>query len=180
MKNLVLFSSLILTCLTGFTQSYLGWITKQVNFRQGPGTEYNIISSLAPGTQIFIVSIESDNGFYNVIDIATDKEGYIHSSYIEIGQEVAKNEGGLFSPSGETTSYDPEIEIFNNTSRTLSLKLNTQTFSFRPQEKKTVTLSPGRYNYRASAPGVIPNIGTEYLEKSIGYSWEFYIVTEYR
>lgn len=180
MKRLIIQAILFLSCLTGFSQSYIGRVTKQINFREGPGTDYGIIASLSAGTQIFIVSLDSDDDFYNIIDIATDREGYAHKAFIEVGQEIKKNEQGMFQPSGQTESYNPEIEIFNNTKLTLTLKLNIQIFSFTPQEKRTIKMSPGSINYRASAPGVIPNIGTEIMRSNQGYTWEFYIVTSYR
>lgn len=180
MKRLILLSILFITYLSSFSQSYLGRVTKQVNFREGPGTDYGIISSLKVGTQIFIVSIETDNDFYNIIDIATDREGYIHKSFVKVEQEIEKNEHGMFTPSGKTETYNPEIEIYNNTKLTLTLKLNNETYSFAPQEKRTISMSPGTCNYRASAPNVIPNIGTEYMSSNQGYSWQFYIVTESR
>jgi hypothetical protein len=34
------------------------------------------------------------------------------------------------------------------------------------------------YYYRAFALYVIPKIGTEYLDSNMGYTWQFYIVTE--
>jgi Bacterial SH3 domain. len=138
MKKLFLLALFLLTASIGFSQSYLGWVTKQVNFRQGPGTNYGVISSLKPGTQIFIVSLETENDFYNIIDIATDKEGYIHKSFVKLGDLVKKNERGMFTPSGKTSNYNPEIEIFNNTSLTLTLKLNSETYTFSPKQKKTI------------------------------------------
>ena len=51
--------------LTAIGQAYLGTITQQVNFREGPGKVYNVINSLKAGTQIFIVSLETDNDFYD-------------------------------------------------------------------------------------------------------------------
>jgi hypothetical protein len=55
----ILFTLILLFVTTTiFSQSYLGTITKQVNFREGSRTEDNIISSLKPKTQIFIVSLE--------------------------------------------------------------------------------------------------------------------------
>ncbi len=177
MKHTLITFLFVLTSTICFGQSYLGKITKQVNFREGPGSDYSIISSLKAGTQIFIVSLDAENDFYNVIDIATDKEGYVHKSFIKVGQEVEKNESGMFTPSGQSTSYNPEVEIYNNTSLTLTLKLNSQIYYFSAHERKTITLSPGACNYRASAPGVIPNIGTEYMQSNQGYTWQFYIVT---
>ena len=123
MKKVLLLLSFILAVSQCFSQAYLGRVTKQVNFRQGPGKEYDIISSLKPGSQIFIVSLETENDFYNIIDIETDKEGYIHKSFVKLGEVVEQNERGMFSPSGKKTSYNPEVEIFNNTSLNLTLKL---------------------------------------------------------
>ena len=179
MKKIILIF-LLLVSNGLLSQSYLGTIIKQVNFREGPATDYGVISSLKSGTLIFIISLEMENDFYNIIDIKTDKEGYIHKSFVKIGEIVEKNDRGMFTPSGKTSTYNPEIEIFNNTSMTLTLKLNSETYSFSPKQKRTITLSPGTYNYRASAPGVIPNIGTEYMESNMGYTWQFYIVTERR
>ena len=83
----------------------------------------------------------------------------MHKSYIKLRDIAKKNESGIFAPSGKTVTYNPEIEIYNNTNLTLTLKLNVQLFTFNPHQKQTISLSPGKYNYRASAPGVIPNIG---------------------
>ena len=180
MRKLILLTILFFSSLIVFSQSYLGKTIKQVNFRQGAGTEFGVISSLKAGTQIFIISLETENDFYNIIDIASDKEGYIHKSFIQVGQEVEKNQQGMFTPSGQAASYNPEIEVHNNTKLTLTLKLNDDIYSFLPQEKKTIKMLPGTCNYRASAPNVIPNIGTEYMKSNQGYSWQFYVVTERR
>jgi hypothetical protein len=167
----------ILTCLG---QSYLGWTTKQVNFRSGPGTEFEIISSLKPGSQIFIVSTETENDFYSVIDIATDKEGYLHKSFVKLGDEVEVNNEGIFSVAGKSSNINPQIEVYNNTSITMTLKINNDKYTFAPQEKKTLTSVAGKCSFRASAPGVIPNVGTENIESNVLYNWEFYIVTGVR
>jgi uncharacterized protein YraI len=64
-KSLILFFIFLATSL--YSQSYLGTITKQVNFREGPGSEYSIIRSLKIGMQIFITSLETENDYYNII-----------------------------------------------------------------------------------------------------------------
>lgn len=174
--TLILFSFFI----SGFSQSYLGTITKNVNFRAGSGSDYKIISSLKPNKQIFIISLETENDYYNIIDIATDKEGYVHKSYVKVGKLVNKSNESVFTPNGESSTYDPEVKIFNNTSKTLTLKMNTQLFYFSAYETKNISISPDQYDFRASAPGVIPYIGTERLGSKQAYSWEFYIVTQRR
>jgi hypothetical protein len=179
-KQITLFLFLLFTTLSLFSQSYLGWANKQVNLREGPGKEFAILKTLQQGQQLFIVSTESESDFLNVIDIKTNTEGYVHRSFIKLGEAVKINEKGFFTPSGESTTSDPEIEIYNNTKLNMTLKLNNDNYYFEPQEKRKITLSPGDYNYRASAPGVIPSIGKEIMESNVGYTWQFYIVTERR
>lgn len=180
MKKIISVSICMFTCFVCLSQSYLGSVTKQVNFRTGPNTSSGIISSLYPGTQIFIISLETENDFYNTIDIATNKEGYIHKSYVKVGKKVEENESGVFTPSGSSGSSKPEIEVYNNTSLTLTIKLNSEVFYFKPQERRTLDIYSGNCSYRASAPGVIPYIGNESIVHNMNYSWEFYIVTKYR
>jgi hypothetical protein len=55
--------------------------------------------------------------------------------------------------------------------------MNDDYYEFAPQEKSTLRLTPGPYKYRASAPGVLPDHGTEKIEKNTLYIWRFYIVT---
>ncbi len=180
--NLKLLLFLLVAIFSGqtiYSQSYLGTISKQVNLREGPGTEYKVISSLKPNTQIFIISLETEDDFYSVINIATNKSGYVHKNYVTVGKELPQSEGG-FTPSGSSGQENPEAEIFNNTSHTMTLRLNSETHTFKPKEKKTLTLSVSTYSFIASAPGVIPNYGSKAFESNTRYTWEFYIVTRYR
>lgn len=179
-KYLLCLAAVIFTGMNSFAQSYLGTITKQVNFREGAGKEYDVIGSMKQGSQIFIVSLETENDYYNIIDIRTNKEGYVHKAFVKVGKQIKENDQAVFSSSGETTSYNPEVEVFNNTSLTLTLKLNSETYSFNPKEKRTLTIEPGSISYRASAPGIIPNIGTQNLQSNQGYTWQFYIITRYK
>lgn len=113
----LLFISLL--SISAMSQSYLGWITSKVNFREQPSTDASILNSLKPGTQIFIVSLETDDDFYNIIDIKTNTEGYVSKKFVKVGTPVKQSAYGIFTPNGESTSYNPAIEIFNNTNITL-------------------------------------------------------------
>lgn len=178
-KNILLLFFILVTNVI-YSQSYLGTITKQVNFRAGSSSSDQIISSLKAQTQIFIISLETDNDYYNIIDINTDKEGYVHKSFVKVGKLVIKSNESVFTPDAKTSNYNSEVKIFNNTSKTLTLKLNTELYHFSPHETKNINLTPGEYDFRASAPGVIPYIGTENLNSNQGYSWQFYITTSRR
>ncbi|OYQ47954.1 hypothetical protein CHU92_00895 [Flavobacterium cyanobacteriorum] len=162
----------------GYGQSYLGRVTGQAGLMKGPGKGSGEILLLKPWVQIFIISMETDNDFYNIIDIATGMEGYVQKEFIKQGDAVPECDKGIFTPNGKAGTYNSEAEIFNDTSITLTLKLNSETYTFAPQQKLTITLSPGTYKYRVSAPGMIPYMGTQPVDSNRAYSWRFFIVTE--
>lgn len=180
MKKLIKIFFLLCFCNFGYSQSYLGTITKQVNFRQGTGSDYEIISSLKPGTQVFILSAESQDDFYNIIDIKTDEEGFVHKSYVKIGKLIAKSDGGFIQETGNSTTDNAEANIFNNTNYTMTLKLNSEVYKFLPKETKNIVLTPGDYSFRASATNVIPNVGVKNFKINGAYNWQFYIETRRR
>jgi|TARA_B110000977_G_scaffold183771_1_gene246723 hypothetical protein len=159
-------------------QSYLGYVTKTVNFRVEANTDSEVISSLNRGTALFVESKHLTNGFYLVLDIATDQEGFVHSGFVELDRELLKNTDGIFTPVGKTDSSNPIIKIHNNTEIRLTLKLNNDLYVFLPQQRKTLTLIAGSYEYRASAAGVLPDYGTEVMQGNYEYEWSFYISSQ--
>lgn len=178
MKKYILSLILFLSLITlSNAQSYLGYVTKQVNFRTESNTSSEIISSLPRGTALFVISKDKINGFYQVLNIETNKEGFVYSSFVQLDKMLPKNEDGIFTPVGKTSSTKPIIKIHNNTRLTLTLKLNNDLYTFTPQERKTLTLSSGSYAYRASAPGVLPDYGTENMQSNHEYEWSFYVST---
>lgn len=178
MKKVFLLTIFLFTIATiSNAQSYLGYVSKQVNFRTEANTNCTVISTLQRGTALFIISKEKINGFYQVLNIETNKEGFVHSNFVQLDRALPKNEDGIFTPIGKTSFTQPVIKIHNNTSLTLTLKLNNDLYTFSPQERKTLTLSSGSYTYRASAPGVLPDYGTENMQSNYEYEWSFYVST---
>ena len=55
-------------------------------------------------------------------------EGYVHKSYVKIGKLVSRSNESVFTPNGEISTYESEVKIFNNTNKTLTLKMNTQLY----------------------------------------------------
>jgi len=69
-----------------FSQSSLGWTNQEANLRSGPGTNFEIVKTLPADSQILIYSLDEENGFYKVKDIATDTNGYILKSLVKLDQ----------------------------------------------------------------------------------------------
>lgn len=178
LRSLVLLSALFTGALHwASAQSYLGWTIKAVNVRSGPGTGYDKLLTAAPGDQLFIYTIQDAGEFYQVIHIASNTEGYVHRSFVQLGERSNANAAGLFTPTGRSATYESDLEVFNNTDLRLTLKMNGATYVFNPYQRTTLTLKPGTYTYVASAPNVIPDHGTERIDSQTSYTWQFYIET---
>jgi hypothetical protein len=167
----------ILLSHVGLAQSYLGQTTKQVNLREGPGTDYEVLRSLPQGSQLFVVIDEVENDFYPVVDIGSNVEGYVHRSFVKLIRILEENREGVFTPTGKTSGILAELEIYNRTELILTLKMGEETYMFKPYERTTLSVQPRKYSYRASAPGVLPDFGSETVDSGTSYSWEFYIIT---
>tara|TARA_B100000900_G_C20541284_1_gene700579 strand:+ start:42 stop:998 length:957 start_codon:yes stop_codon:yes gene_type:complete len=159
-------------------KSYIGYIEKKVNFRSSPSTKSKVYSILSPGATVFINNLNKINGYFSVIEIETNIEGYIHSDYVNIGEEIKLNREKIFTATGKSNNYNPTVNIYNNTNKKMSLKLNNTVYKFSPKEKRDITIQPGTINYRASASNVIPSIGEQDFESYQNYKWEFFIVTK--
>jgi len=160
-------------------QSYLGFIKENVNFRKGPSTDFAIIKSLSAGTQIFIISTKENNNYYKVIDLSTNLEGYVYSTYITLDKPVEVNEDDLFVETGKSSlSTVSQVEVYNNTSKNLTIFIGGSNYLFSSQEKRSISIKPNEYTYRVTAAGVIPYLGKDTIKSGYNYSWEFYIVTK--
>lgn len=180
MKKIILtllFISASLSIVLG--QSYLAVTKQKANLRDMPDKSSEVLDQLKMNSQLFVYSSETTNGYYNVIDIETDQEGWIHNSLVKLLEVISKSKVSPFSPEGRTTGANCIIDVKNNTSISMTLKMNSTYYYFDPQETKTLTFSPGDYTYIASAPSVIPYFGDDTLESGNKYSWVFYIETTY-
>ena len=161
------------------TQSYLAYVKQTVNFRNGPGTQFNIIKFFPVGTQIFVISTIDVNNYYNVIDLETNTEGYIYKTYVQLDKVVEINEDDLFVESGKSSSSTvSEVEVYNNTNKILTVFLGGSSYVFSAQEKRKININPGQYDYRVTAPGVLPYLGKDKIVSGFNYSWQFYIITK--
>jgi hypothetical protein len=169
--------ALILISLSSIAsaQSYMGYTIKNSLLKTTPSLGGVTLGKVPVSSNMFLISLYNYNGYYNVIDVNTNKEGYIAKANLKVGKEVLKSEGGLFAANGDAKGTVPDVEIFNNTSRVLTLKLNDSTYTVAPNSKNVIALAIGNCEYRASAPGVMPMIGIESVEGGHSYQWQFYL-----
>ena len=85
--------------LTGGAMIASGVISgSAVNYRTGPGTDYEAIAKLSRGTAVGIYGME--NGWYRIKSMTTGIDGFVKKDYVTITQQVA---GDLSAASATST-----------------------------------------------------------------------------
>lgn len=180
MKRFILFFVLQLITIMSFAQSYIAHTVSGVNLREGPSTEYDVIGQLKKGTALYVDLDEAIDGWYLVVDIKNDIEGYVSSKYVELVRRLEKSNSTSIQKAARSYDYNPAIHVKNLSSTSMSLRINSTTYKLSARETIIVNMEPGRFTFRASAPGVVPCSGEYTVESNYDYEWEFYILTRRR
>lgn len=89
-----------------------------VNLRQGPGTNYNRVTTVSAGEKCYIIGV--NQGWYKVI--YGSEIAYIRSDYLELTEipyeNHATNQKPLFFRTGISTGVAPSAAVLNGTSVT--------------------------------------------------------------
>ena len=158
--------------ISSTAQSYLGY-SNQIS--ELVDTNYRSIRNIAKGDALFLISIETQQGYYNVIHIKSNKEGFILRKHVQIERVVPQVEENIFTSINKSEVKDPIIKVKNSSKQVLTIKLNNNLFEIAPKEKRTIHLNPGKYYYRVSSQDIQPYYGEESLDNFHLYEWEFYI-----
>ena len=158
--------------LTHFSQSYLGYSTQHTELID---STYATIRTVAKGDGLFIISLEAQHGYYSVIHIKSNKEGFIPRKNVVLERVVPQVEENIFSSIKQSDVRDPIIKISNTSKIAMTVKLNNTLYEIQPKEKRTIHLKTGKYYFRVSTPDIAPYYGSEELDEFKLYEWEFYI-----
>ena len=138
MEFLKLFALTIILPINILSQQNFGFTTTQVNFRNGPGKEFQVISVFPVNKKIEIISIVPTKDFIHVKEIETNKSGYIHKSFISIESAISTkqsesnltNQNHQFAKTEEIIHWLNDFEDRNSPERimqgTLQDKVNIQ------------------------------------------------------
>ena len=171
---------MVMFSLMSFAKFYVCKVTKDVNFREGPSTEYQKKFVISQGDYIFIDTNEKVGNYYKAIHIDSDEIGYVAANYVRFVQEVVEDPNGVLQVVDYTSSLFAEVEIKNDTRNNVMITIGPHSYKFQPHEKRMITIEPNTYKIKASSPGVIPYVGTDKVEGGRIYSWVFYTYTTKR
>lgn len=183
MRNLYLFI-LISTCFTSnikaqeINQSpYLAKVIKQASLKVEPDISSKTLQILKVNSQIYVFANEDEDGFVKVIDITTNKLGWVQKNLLKKVKDLPLSQKSSFQDDGESSSYEPEVVIKNTTRLTIRLIVGDKSFTLKAHSTTTEFINVGEQIYTASAPGVIPLSGKHLFNSNSKYNWTFTLVT---
>jgi len=153
-------------------QSYLGYVNVSTELIDTNNTQ---IKHIPKGEAVFIVSLETQHGNYNVVHIKSNKEGFVSRKNVTIERVIPQTESNVFSSVKTSDVKDPILKIHNSSKFPLIIKIDNVFYEINGKEKKAIHLKKGRHYYRVSSPYMEPYYGTETLDDFHLYEWEFYI-----
>ena len=156
---------------------------ESVNIRGGPGTNYDVITSLAKGIELRIVGRNEDSSWL-VVDLLEGGTGWIRADLIIFSFSIDLLEIHAIPPTPTAKPYvqptfatcDGEtvlVSIINNTGGAVSLTLRgpcSYTF-YVAGGSSSITVLPGSYSYIAYGCGGATLSGTRSLDGSIEWTW---------
>lgn len=175
MKRVFLFILIIVVSFDVLAQLKLGSAKTQINFRQGPGLNYEVAFTINSSNLLVILPRESKNNFIEVFDIESNSYGFVSENLISVIDTLNFREQYFFERSGASESGETEIELINHTSKTLYVWINTYSYNLLPFEKKILIMNTEDIIFFSSAPGLFPVFGKEILKKGSCYRWDFSI-----
>lgn len=173
MKTVFLLILMTTSSFNVFAQLKLGSAKSEINFREGPGLNYRIISTINNSNLLVVLPRESKNNFIEVFDIETSSYGFVAENLIIITDTLYFQKQQFFESSGENETGEIELEILNKTSQSLYVWINRNSYILSPFEKKVLILDNEEIVYFSSAPGMFPVFGKENLKKGNSYRWSF-------
>ncbi|MGI8545526.1 MAG: hypothetical protein ACR2MD_18880 [Aridibacter sp.] len=151
-------------------------------------------------TKVEILWSKSEKIFPSNIEKNTIKDTVkkLIDNFIQLCIEIKKEEGKIFVPKAKDTktktqenspfiatyvggNRPPEVEISNDSDRTLYLDLGQDKiigYTILSGTRKIIQLDGGEYNFKATAPKVIPLEGKHKFQKGYRYIWRFTIIKQ--
>jgi uncharacterized protein YgiM (DUF1202 family) len=173
MKTAFLIFLLTVASAGVFAQLKLGSAKSEINLREGPGLNFKVAYTVSSSSLLVILPRAPKNDFLEVFDIETNSYGFVSEKLIVITDTLNFQKQHFFERSGENETGEVEIDMINQTSETLYVWVNGNTYNLFPFEKKILLMNVEEITFFSSAPGLFPVFGKEILKKGDAYRWNF-------
>lgn len=181
----ILFLVLIYTSYYVFAQDTVTITSVQANLRGTPRMEGTLVSKVARGESFELIKRKGEWFLVQTPEYV----GWLHKSVavIDLTFEDITELAGIdpIKPTPKQPipfvreyigpNYPPTIIVRNTTDKTVTLEFIGKKYEVLENASETIAVSPGEYDFSASAPGVRPLHGIHRFERGYRYTWTFFI-----
>ena len=152
-------------------------VKTQTTLFVNPNINSTKISALRPGDLTVLVSRDVQNGWRNVIQYSSGRQGWVRSSRLFLPSYTKHpSSGRVLSGVPLGTETPPVIEVINDTNVNLYLHLdNIAEVSVGPHQTKSLQVRAGIFSFNAAGPKVLPDFGHMAFLDGERYPWHFFI-----
>jgi hypothetical protein len=136
-----------------------------------------VVRNIAANDVLVLVDRAPTNGWLDVIDVRSGKEGWVDQDDVQIQLTQHPEQAAKLTEEYVGSDDPPEVSVENATDKVLSLKIGQKSYSLEAGSTISVSLPAGTYSYYAWEPGVIPDKGRDDWKSGYKYTWKFYVRT---
>lgn len=129
------------------------------------------------GKRFILLSRELEGTTLRILDTTTGEIGTTTCPFAQIyySRKPRQSLNPFVKTCSGYSTAPPTTRIQNDANRTLFLYVDGEKFIIPAQESRSIDISAGTHKYMATAPGVLPSMGTEVWESGCAYKWTFWI-----
>jgi len=160
-----------------YAQTYLGYLTSDVNITDSTGSKVTCGSKKGDGILIYTLDLYGKDS-YKVHHINKNKDGFLSRQNILLVKSVpylAQTQDEIKQAIMDSEMKMPVLNLYNNTKGKLSLKMGKEQIEMQPQERLSMKMNKGKYYYKLALEGQQAYYGVEVLTEHKMYDWEFYL-----
>jgi tetratricopeptide (TPR) repeat protein len=147
---------------------------EMASLRKTPDPQGSVVRTVAGGAALVMMSRDASSGWYNVVDADSSDEGWVRVDQVTV-RLTKQPKASPFEATRAAQNAQPSVAVINETDLEITLTLSGVKYQIAPKGNLSITVAPGTHKYVASAPGVLPYVGTDSLEAGYKYSWTFFI-----
>ena len=140
--------------------------------------EVSLSTQLKKGSKLAILDRVPTGDFYNVVDMDTNIEGWIHKQSVSIRLTDKPNPLPRLEEVRVRSDLNPTLSVVNQTDRVLSFRIGGQLYTLATNSERNIQLQPKKYKFYASVPGITPIVGERSFSRGIASTWRFYLTTQ--
>lgn len=149
-----------------------------INLRENADKNSRLVSKVIKGSKVIYDLGSLLHGYVWAYVPDIDQWGYALKDALAGSAPMQRIEKvSLLQNAVKTKVYNPTVTVFNKSTRSPMVRIDSNIYYFKPYEKKKITLRPGILTFFVTSPGVRPLLSKETLKSNYEYDFVIFVKT---